>query len=374
MSSELRLRADGSSGYRRMIGIGGIGSGIFFALDGDHTLGRDESRLGRLLDIRDYCKLHIISHYVAKLLAEAPGGFRVIPVGNVGDDAPGRQMILEMSAAGMDTTHVKTVAGSPTMFSVCYQYPDGMGGNITTSNSAAAQLACEDVDELENLFAEPAVALAAPEVPLKTRAHFLKMAGKHGAFRAASFTAAEMPPALESGMFADLDLVSLNEGEAAVLAGCAFDPAHPKLLLQACEQVLRSRYPQLRLVVTAGSFGAFAYCRGAWDFCPAPKVKVASTAGAGDALLGGLIVGEVAGIPFIRCEHSLDRSGETAVASALDLAVLLASYTATSPHTIHPETSQEALLAFAYQIGVPLTPDIRRLLKPAGAVSPATRP
>jgi sugar/nucleoside kinase (ribokinase family) len=356
-----------------MIGVGGIGSGIFFALDGDHTLGRDESRLGRLLDIRDYCKLHIISHYVAKLLGEAPRGFRVIPVGKVGDDAPGRQMMLEMSAARMDTTHVKTVAGSPTMFSVCYQYPDGMGGNITTSNSAAAQLACEDVDELENLFAEPAVALAAPEVPLETRAHFLKMAGKHGAFRAASFTAAEMPPALESGMFADLDLVSLNEGEAAVLAGRAFEPSQPQLFLQACQQVLRTSYPKLRFVVTAGSVGAFAYSEGIWDFCPAPRVKVASTAGAGDALLGGLIVGEVAGIPFIRCDHSLDRTSMGTAASALDLAVLLASYTATSPHTIHPEASQEALLAFAAQIGVPLTPGIRRLLGVTGQTGSATR-
>ena len=54
--------------YRAMIGAGGIGSGAFFALDGEHTLGREESRSGRLLDRRDYCKLHIISHYVKALL------------------------------------------------------------------------------------------------------------------------------------------------------------------------------------------------------------------------------------------------------------------------------------------------------------------
>ena len=53
---------------RRLIGIGGIGSGTFFALNGNHTLGREESRGGRFLDRRDYCKLHIISHYVRPLL------------------------------------------------------------------------------------------------------------------------------------------------------------------------------------------------------------------------------------------------------------------------------------------------------------------
>lgn len=374
MKTQARLQSEASSNYRRLIGIGGIGSGMFFALDGNHTLGRDESRLGRLLDIRDYCKLHIISHYVARLLGAAPGGaFRVIPIGKVGDDPPGRQMIAEMSAAGMETSYVQTVAGWPTMFSVCFQYPDGMGGNLTTSNSAAAKLACDDLDKLEHLFAEPAVALAAPEVPLETRACFLKMAGKHGAFRAASFTTAEVAPARELGMFADLELVSLNEGEAAVLAGCAFEPSQPQPFLQACGQLLRTSYPKLRLVVTAGRLGAFAYSEGIWDFCPAPRVAVASTAGAGDALLGGLIVGEVSRIPFIRRDHSLRRTSMGVVASALDLAVLLASYTATSPHTIHPQASKEALLTFASQIGVELAPVIRRLLGVAGETSLAKR-
>jgi sugar/nucleoside kinase (ribokinase family) len=229
------------------------------------------------------------------------------------------------------------------------------------------------LDKLEHLFAEPAVALSAPEVSLETRTHFLKMAGKHGAFRAASFTTAEVAPARELGMFANLELVSLNEGEAAVLAGCVFEASQPRLFLQACEQVLRTNYPKLRLVVTAGRLGAFAYSEGTWDFCPAPRVNVASTAGAGDALLGGLIVGEVSGLPFIRREHSLDRASIGTVGSALDFAVLLASYTATSPHTIHPEASKEALLAFASQIGVELAPGILRLLAITGQTSSATR-
>jgi sugar/nucleoside kinase (ribokinase family) len=168
-------------------------------------------------------------------------------------------------------------------------------------------------------------------------------------------------------------LVSLNEGEAAVLAGCAFDPSHPGPFLQACEQVLRTSYPNLRLVVTAGKLGAFAYSEGSWDFSPAPRVKVASTAGAGDALLGGLIVGEVSGIPFIRRDHSLNRTSMGTLASALDFAVLLASYTATSPHTIHPEASKEALLAFAVDIEVELAPNLRQLLGVTGQTSSATR-
>ena len=37
-----------------MIGVGGIGTGTLIELDGDETLGRTESRMGRLLDARDY--------------------------------------------------------------------------------------------------------------------------------------------------------------------------------------------------------------------------------------------------------------------------------------------------------------------------------
>ena len=367
--------AENAEGYRRVVGIGGIGSGIFFALDGNRTLGRDESRLGRLLDIRDYCKLHIISHYVAKLLGATPGGaFRVIPAGKVGDDGPGRQMIGEMAAAGMDTSRVEIVAGAPTLFSVCFQYPDGVGGNLTTSNSAAAQWSSADVDRLEGLFAEPAVALAAPEVPLETRAHFVKMAGRHGAFRAASFAAAEVAAALELGMFANLELVSLNEGEAAVLAGREFDAADPESFLRACESRLAATYPNLRVAVTAGSLGAFAFCKGAWDFCPAPKVKVASTAGAGDALLAGLIAGVVAGLPFLRPDACLRRETGAVLASALDLGVLLASYTVTSPHTIHPQANRQTLLAFAAEMGLPLGQGIQRLLPMRGNSTSASQP
>lgn len=373
MRRELRFRLDPSCEYRRMIGVGGIGSGIFFALDGNRTLGRDESRLGRLLDIRDYCKLHIISHYVSRLLGASPGtGFRVIPIGKVGDDAPGRQMIREMNVAGIDTGHVQTVVEAPTLFSVCFQYPDSTGGNITTSNSAAARLTGADLDKLEHLFAEPAVALAAPEVPLTTRAHFLKMAGKHAAFRAASFTAAEIAPAIELGMFANLDLVSLNAGEAAVLAGHVLDPSQPLPFLQACEKILKADYPQLRFVVTAGSMGAFAYWQGAWDFCPAPKVQVASSAGAGDALLAGLIAATVAGIPLIRSQPSL-AAEERPLASALDLAVLLATYTVTSPHTIHPQADVDTLLAFAANLGLSYASTISRSLGQASESTPVAQ-
>ena len=102
------LRIDESSPHTQLIGVGGIGTGIFFDLASDDSLGRNESRAGRLLDVRDYCKLHIVIHYVATLLGARISGspFHVVPVGRVGNDAAGCQLIKEMAEGGIDTTAV----------------------------------------------------------------------------------------------------------------------------------------------------------------------------------------------------------------------------------------------------------------------------
>ena len=60
--------------YDVVVGTGGIGSGIFLALEGNRTLGREESRPAELLDQRDYCKLHIVCHYVQRLLGPRGAG------------------------------------------------------------------------------------------------------------------------------------------------------------------------------------------------------------------------------------------------------------------------------------------------------------
>src|SRR5512137_863615 len=90
--------------YHAMLGVGGVGSGAFFALDGDHTLGREESRSGRFLERRDYCKLHIISHYVATLLGE---DFTTVPIAKLGNDPAGFQLMKEMKSVRLDMHYIQ---------------------------------------------------------------------------------------------------------------------------------------------------------------------------------------------------------------------------------------------------------------------------
>jgi sugar/nucleoside kinase (ribokinase family) len=347
------LRIDERSPFRQIVGVGGLGTGIFFTLDGEHTLGRNESRSGRLLDVRDYCKLHIVLHYVAKLLEN----FSVIPVGKIGDDAAGTFVLREMRDVGMDTRFVEVVAGKPTLFSVCFQYPDGCGGNITTSNSAAGELGSTDIDRIEPVFGSlgpQSIALLVPEVSLEARRHFLKLAKRHGAFCAASFISGEITAAKEARMFDHLDLVSLNEEETSVLLGKAFSAGEPEVFVEKCVRLVGSRYPQLLVVMSAGKDGAYGISRGGWSHCPAPRVEVASSAGAGDCLLGGILAGLAAGIPLMSPERTSGVLG-----SALELGVLLAGYKVTSPHTIHPDASLDRVLDFAEGMGL----DLGRKLK-----------
>ena len=346
--------------FRRIVGVGGIGSGMVFALEGGHDLGRNESRPGRLLDVRDYCKLHIVAHYPAVLLGARPEGepFHVLPIGKVGDDEPGRRLRGEMTAAGMDLRCVDTLPGLPTLLSVCLLYPDGSGGNVTTSTSAAAGLTAANVDRAIDRIDERTIALALPEVPLRVRHYLLIRSGERGALRVAALTSSEVEEARAVRFFADVDLLALNEDEAASLAGVRFDPEKPHLLLGAAAAFLRGEQPRMRVVLTAGSRGAFVLDDGRWTEVPALRVHAVSTAGAGDAFIGGVLTGLALGLPLSPTDDPSPRS----VTSAADLGALVAAYSVTSPHTIHPDVHLEGLRAFAASHGLTFAGPLARAI------------
>ena len=198
-----------------MIGVGGIGSGTFFALNGDHTLGREESRSGRFLDRRDYCKLHIIAHYIQTLLGP---DFITLPIGKVGDDEAGRKVLEEMRQSGMDLRYVEVVAGEQTMYSICFVYPDGTGGNLTTEDSANARVTPDFVAAAKVDFAAwqgRGIALAAPEVSLESRLMLLQSGAQHDFYRVLAINSTEARSPLITTMLEETDFLALNLDEAA---------------------------------------------------------------------------------------------------------------------------------------------------------------
>ena len=332
--------------YDALIGTGGIGSGAFFALKGRHTLGREESRGGRFLDRRDYCKLHIVAHYAAVLMGK---GFAVRPVGRVGDDETGRRLLKEMRRAGMDLRHVETAVGEQTMYSICLIYPDGSGGNLTVDDSACSRVTAGFVSRCEGDFAEfggRGIALAAPEVPLTARARLLAVAGRHGFFRAASFVSGELTEAREIGMLADTDLLALNADEAAALAGVS-PGGEPADIAKAAVGALCKGEGKKLVSVTAGRAGSWAWDGERMTHYPAVEVPVVSTAGAGDAHLSGLLVGLSAALSFD---------------DACRLASLVAALSVTGPHTINDRIDRRSLRALAASGELELSPELTQLL------------
>ncbi len=312
---------------RGLIGVGGIGSGRFFALRGNATLGREESRGGHFIDRRDYCKLHIIAHYVKRLLGP---DFDVTPIGYVGDDPPGATLIREMAEVGFRLDQVRTLAGVSTLFSFCLVYPDGSGGNLTTDDSACSRLTGADVEKTEKEFKrlrDRGVLVAVPEVSLESRATALELATRYGLFRATSFTAGEMADPEVRRMIRQTDLLAINLHEAAAFCGLEADAPAEWIVKQTIEKV-SGLQPRIWVAITGG--GAGSWC---WDgkvqwHLPVCPVEVAGTSGAGDAFFAGFIAGWAAG---------LDPN------EAQELANLNAALSVTSVHTIHPGVDRTAL-------------------------------
>jgi sugar/nucleoside kinase (ribokinase family) len=118
----------------------------------------------------------------------------------------------------------------------------------------------------------------------------------------------------------------------------------------------------MRLVVTAGARGSFAFDGCGWTHAPTLPVRVVSSAGAGDALLGGVLAGLAAGLPFAANTAHRATLAARPLASALDLGALVAAFKVTSPHTIPPDLSLDAVLDFAREHGVAFGEPFRRLL------------
>jgi sugar/nucleoside kinase (ribokinase family) len=334
--------------YQAMLGVGGIGTGVFFALNGEHTLGREESRSGHFIDRRDYCKLHIISHYVQALLGEE---FVTLPIGKVGADESGGRLLQEMGAVGMDLRYVQSLPGTQTLYSFCFIYPDGSGGNLTTDNSACDQVGAEDVARAEadfSRFQARGVALAAPEVPLTARRKLLELGTQHQFLRAAAFNSAEIVPALETGMLAVTDLLALNRDEAAAVAGNRPDGGSPQSIVEAALARLQTANPKLQVTITAGKEGSWSWDGKSLRHVPAFPARLVSTAGAGDAFLAGVIAGLAANLPLHQAQ---------------ELGSLVAALSVTSPHTIDPQIERRSLHSFSSAFSRSLSQAVTRLLQ-----------
>jgi ribokinase len=347
MAKELKFDPS-SLRYKGIIGTGGIGSGKFFVLNGNHTLRREESRSGHFLDVIDYCKQHIILHYIKVLLGPS---FSVIPVGKIGDDDIGQILYNEMTETGFVMNRVEKVPHVSTLFSFCFSYPDGSGGNLTTDNSASSQVDDAYIEtagtEIEK-FGTKGIIMAAPEVPLLARQKLLEMGKQHGLFCAASFTSEEINYAFDAGIMTNIDLISINIDEASAISGSFVDKTNITSIVLSTIQQLQMNNKNIMVSITAGNQGSWCWDGSQLNSFPAIKTEAISTAGAGDAFFSGIICGLALGL------HLFD---------AQQFASLVAGLSVTSPNTIHKGIDRHSLYTFFHTSDLTFSEKIIRLLE-----------
>jgi ribokinase len=315
--------------FKGIVGTGGIGAGKFFVLNGDHTLGREESRSGHFLDVNDYCKQHIILHYVKTLLGPS---FAVIPIGQVGNDDTGGKLIREMQETGFEMDYVHKSNDFQTLFSFCFSYPDGSGGNLTTDNSASSNVdtaLIERARETVMNLGPSGIIMAAPEVPFEARARLIEIGNEYGSYCTASFTSEEMHQAADSGLISRLDLLAVNIDEAGAII--RKDTAGTRNIVKEAISKLTLHNNRLKVSITLGKEGSCCWDGTDLRFFPAVLTQPISTAGAGDAFFSGLLCGVALGFNLFEAQ---------------ELATLVAGLSVQSPHTIHKGIDRNSLFAF----------------------------
>jgi sugar/nucleoside kinase (ribokinase family) len=331
--------------YDHVIATGGIGSGMFFALSGNETLGREESRMATLLPYKDYCKQHIIMHYVSVLLgAGSDSTFQSYPIGKVGNDDTGRSLIKMMHRSGMVIDHIKISPDRSTLFSVCIQYPDHSGGNITTSESASGDVLSNDVDDFfagVDINLEKELVIAAPEVPVETRITLLQYGRQRGALNVACVQSAEINPFNELNGFNLTDYLFINLDEARKISNADESTAPETAVLTAISNLIVVN-PELTVFVTCGAAGVYCYSQKHLEFFPSITVDVVSTAGAGDAFLAGTMAGVCCGLPLLKN----NQENAQMMSTATELGILVASLSVTSRDSIHRDIDADFLIDF----------------------------
>jgi ribokinase len=333
--------------YSGIIGTGGIGSGKFFQLNGNHTLGREESRSGHFMDVNDYCKQHIILHYIKVLLGNS---FSVTPIGRVGDDDAGNSLFNEMNETGFNMEYIEKITNAPTLFSFCFYYPDGTGGNLTTDNSASGLLNPVLIEKAEIDIAKlgsRGMIMAAPEVPFSTRQRLIEIGKQHQLFCSASFTSEEMKEVLNSGVLRNIDLIAINIDEASAISESSTS-TNTSSIVQNAVQKLSNYNTKIMVSITAGKQGSWVWDGFRLTNFPAVETRALSTAGAGDAFFSGLLCGIALGL---------------SISEAQQLATLIAGMSVRSPHTIHKGIDRSSLSEFLTISGLSFSEKIIKLLE-----------
>ncbi|MEO8740702.1 MAG: ribokinase [Casimicrobiaceae bacterium] len=210
-------------------------------------------------------------------LAAARAGAKVRMFGAVGRDSFAGTATALLRAGGVDLRGVATI-DSPTGCATILV--DAKGENCIVV-IAGANAHVDEQAVADEVLSRDTLLVLQHEVPATANAALITRAWRAGARIILNGAPAR---AVAPELLRQIDVLVVNEGEAAVLAGACGWPTHPEAFATSAA----SRIADLTVIVTLGAAGALCCVRGQTVRAATPRVEVVDTTGAGDAFVGAL--------------------------------------------------------------------------------------
>lgn len=216
-------------------------------------------------------------------------------LGRVGPDDLGRQLRENLASAGCDVSSVITTANQTTGIALIFVADSGQNSIVIVPGANGA-LSPEDIAAASSLFEGAAYVLLQLESPLATVAAAAQAARRAGA-RVILDPAPAPSFALPAELLANVDILTPNETEAAILNGNPPGRMTPSEAVEVGQRLCKQG--PAAVIVKLGEKGVALITANQQQIWPAPAVTAVNTTAAGDVFNAALAVSltEGSGLP-----------------------------------------------------------------------------
>ncbi len=212
-------------------------------------------------------------------VAAAKAGGSVSMMAKLGNDAYGKELLLDLEDVGIDTGLVETEIGSS---GIAFITIDAKGENmIVVSSGANRKITIQDLGKIN--FSEYKFLVLQLEIPLNVVKKSLEVAKANNLKTILNVAPAQI---LDDEIIKNTDFLILNEGEAALLANK--DVYNKDTAIAAAKSLIVNGAKSV--IVTLGADGLIWQSPESSGSLDAHKVNVVDTTAAGDCFCGALAV------------------------------------------------------------------------------------